>query len=101
MASAMAKLLTAYHDVHDINSKEGSDAMNLEMVMQELEALSKERSKKMYISNGAHEPLFGVAIGEMKPSFKKGFWNILSKYLRIIVKMLCGAEELGDGTEMA
>ncbi|EON70626.1 hypothetical protein H131_20382 [Lysinibacillus sphaericus OT4b.31] len=29
--------------------------MNLEMVMQELEALGKERTKKMYISNGAHE----------------------------------------------
>ncbi len=31
--------------------------MNLEMVMQELEALGKERTKKIYISNGAHEPL--------------------------------------------
>ena len=41
--------------------------MNLEMVMQELEALGKERTKKIYISNGAHEPLFGVATGEMKP----------------------------------
>jgi len=45
--------------------------MNLESVMQELEALGKERLKKMYISNGAHEPLFGVATGEMKPLFKK------------------------------
>lgn len=45
--------------------------MNVEMVMQELEALGKERLKKMYISNGAHEPLFGVATGEMKPLFKK------------------------------
>ncbi|WP_313894129.1 DNA alkylation repair protein [Psychrobacillus sp.] len=45
--------------------------MNLEMVMQELEELGKERSKKMYISNGAHEPLFGVATGAMKPIFKK------------------------------
>jgi 3-methyladenine DNA glycosylase AlkD len=25
----------------------------------------------MYLSNGAHEPLFGVATGEMKPLFKK------------------------------
>ncbi len=41
--------------------------MNLEMVMQELEALGKERTKKIYQSNGAHEPLFGVATGEMKP----------------------------------
>jgi len=45
--------------------------MNLETVMQELETLGKERLKKMYISNGAHEPLFGVATGEMKPIFRK------------------------------
>jgi len=45
--------------------------MNLETVMQELEALGKERTKKIYMSNGAHEPLFGVATGEMKPIFKK------------------------------
>lgn len=41
------------------------------MVMQELEALGKERIKKTYISNGAHEPLFGVATGAMKPIAKK------------------------------
>jgi 3-methyladenine DNA glycosylase AlkD len=41
------------------------------MVMQELEALGKERTKKIYISNGAHEPLFGVATGQMKPIAKK------------------------------
>ncbi|MGE7111542.1 DNA alkylation repair protein [Lysinibacillus sp. NPDC047702] len=45
--------------------------MNVEMVMQELEALGKERTKKMYMSNGAHEPLFGVATGAMKPIAKK------------------------------
>jgi len=45
--------------------------MNLEMVMQELEALGKERTKKIYMSNGAHEPLFGVATGGMKPIAKK------------------------------
>src|SRR3954471_7364158 len=45
--------------------------MNLQMVMQELEALGKERTKKIYISNGAHEPLFGVATGAMKPIVKK------------------------------
>jgi 3-methyladenine DNA glycosylase AlkD len=45
--------------------------VNLQMVMQELEALGKERTKKMYISNGAHEPLFGVATGQMKPIAKK------------------------------
>ncbi|WP_040203455.1 DNA alkylation repair protein [Neobacillus jeddahensis] len=45
--------------------------MDFEMVMQELEALGKERMKKMYINNGAHEPLFGVATGAMKPLAKK------------------------------
>lgn len=45
--------------------------MNMEMVMQELESLAKERTKKMYISNGAQEPLFGVATGVMKPIAKK------------------------------
>ncbi|MCG7407022.1 DNA alkylation repair protein [Paenibacillus sp. ACRRX] len=45
--------------------------MNLDMVMQELEALGKERTKKIYLSNGAHEPLFGVATGQMKPIFRK------------------------------
>lgn len=45
--------------------------MNLETVMQELEALGKERLKKMYMSNGAREPLFGVATGEMKPLFRQ------------------------------
>jgi 3-methyladenine DNA glycosylase AlkD len=45
--------------------------MDFEMVMQELEALGKERIKKTYISNGAHEPLFGVATGAMKPLAKK------------------------------
>lgn len=45
--------------------------MNMEEVMQELEALGNERTKKMYMSNGAHEPLFGVATGAMKPIAKK------------------------------
>jgi 3-methyladenine DNA glycosylase AlkD len=45
--------------------------MNFEIVMQELEALGKERTKKIYMSNGAHEPLFGVATGAMKPIAKK------------------------------
>jgi hypothetical protein len=39
--------------------------------MKELEALGKERTKKIYISNGAHEPLFGVATGQMKPIAKQ------------------------------
>ena len=45
--------------------------MDIQMVMEELEALGKERMKKMYISNGAHEPLFGVATGAMKPIARK------------------------------
>ncbi|MEH7346184.1 DNA alkylation repair protein [Bacillus sp. JJ1532] len=45
--------------------------MDFETVMQELEALGKERTKKIYISNGAHEPVFGVATGAMKPISKK------------------------------
>jgi len=45
--------------------------MNLEEVMQELEALGKERTKKMYMANGAHEPLFGTATGQMKPIYRK------------------------------
>ncbi|WP_054957445.1 DNA alkylation repair protein [Paenibacillus dakarensis] len=44
--------------------------MNFEDVMQELENLGKERLKKMYMSNGAREPLFGVATGAMKPMSK-------------------------------
>lgn len=45
--------------------------MDFETVMYELESLGKERLKKTYISNGAHEPLFGVATGGMKPLAKK------------------------------
>ncbi|WP_372629857.1 DNA alkylation repair protein [Cohnella sp.] len=44
--------------------------MEFEAVMQQLEALGKERLKKMYMSNGAHDPLFGVATGEMKPMYR-------------------------------
>lgn len=44
--------------------------MNVQMVMQELESLAKERTKKIYESNGAREPLFGVATGAMKPMAK-------------------------------
>lgn len=45
--------------------------MDFATVMQELETLGKERTKKIYVSNGAHEPLFGVATGAMKPIAKK------------------------------
>jgi hypothetical protein len=44
--------------------------MNFETVMRELETLGKDRLKKIYISRGAREPLFGVATGEMKPMSK-------------------------------
>ncbi|MGP1908378.1 DNA alkylation repair protein [Metabacillus sp. JX24] len=45
--------------------------MDAKTVMQELESLGKERTKKMYMSNGAQEPLFGVATGAMKPMAKQ------------------------------
>ncbi|OXS64538.1 3-methyladenine DNA glycosylase AlkD [Bacillus sp. V-88] len=45
--------------------------MDLETVMKELEALGKEPMKKMYLSNGAREPVFGVATGAMKPMAKE------------------------------
>ncbi|MFE3897181.1 MULTISPECIES: DNA alkylation repair protein [unclassified Priestia] len=45
--------------------------MDFEMVMKDLEALGTERIKKTYINNGAHDPLFGVATGKMKPIAKK------------------------------
>jgi hypothetical protein len=45
--------------------------VNAEQVMQELEALGKERTKKMYVANGAREPLYGVATGAMKPIFRQ------------------------------
>ena len=45
--------------------------MDVQEVMQELALLGKERMKKMYLSNGAHEPVFGVATGAMKPLSKQ------------------------------
>ncbi|MBS3679645.1 DNA alkylation repair protein [Ornithinibacillus massiliensis] len=45
--------------------------MDLKTVMEELESLGTERTKKRYLSNGAHEPLFGVATGAMKPIARK------------------------------
>ena len=44
--------------------------LDFQMIMTELEALGKERTKKIYMSNGAVEPLFGVNTGLMK-SLKK------------------------------
>lgn len=45
--------------------------MDFDTVMQELGALGKERTKRIYMSNGAREPLYGVATGEMKPMARK------------------------------
>lgn len=45
--------------------------MLLPEVMFELESLGNERIKKQYIGRGAHEPLYGVATGAMKPLLKK------------------------------
>ncbi|MBO9129306.1 DNA alkylation repair protein [Bacillus sp. 165] len=45
--------------------------MDFDMVMKELEVLGKERTKRTYMSNGADEPLFGVATGAMKSLVKK------------------------------
>lgn len=40
-------------------------------ILTELEKLGTERTKKTYMQNGAHEPVFGVATGAMKPIAKK------------------------------
>jgi DNA alkylation repair enzyme len=45
--------------------------MSLEEVMVELENLATPRTKKTYISQGAKEPLYGVASGALKPIAKK------------------------------
>lgn len=45
--------------------------MELENIMSELEALGTERTKAVYMRNGAREPLFGVATGAMKPLLKR------------------------------
>lgn len=45
--------------------------MNVQEVMQQLHSLATERTKKIYVSNGAKEPVFGVATGAMKPLFKQ------------------------------
>lgn len=41
--------------------------MDVIEVMDELEQLGKERIKKRYLKEGAKEPLYGVATGDMKP----------------------------------
>ena len=45
--------------------------MNFQDVMTQLQELGKERMKKIYMSNGAKEPVFGVATGAMKPMKKE------------------------------
>lgn len=50
---------------------EGRTFMDVQTVLQELELLGSERTKKIYIQQGAQEPLFGVATGAMKPIAKK------------------------------
>ncbi|WP_281883481.1 DNA alkylation repair protein [Paenibacillus sp. YYML68] len=40
--------------------------MQLNEVMQELEALGSEQTKRTYVRHGAPEPLFGVKVGDMK-----------------------------------
>lgn len=45
--------------------------MDAQTVLQELELLGTERTKKVYRQQGAREPLFGVATGAMKPIVKK------------------------------
>lgn len=41
--------------------------MDVNSVLQELESLGTKRTKKVYMGQGAHEPVFGVATGAMKP----------------------------------
>ncbi len=45
--------------------------MDVQTVLQELELLGSERTKKVYMQQGAREPLFGVATGAMKPIVRK------------------------------
>ena len=45
--------------------------MDVNSVLQELESLGTERTKKVYMNQGAREPLYGVATGAMKPIVRK------------------------------
>ena len=40
--------------------------MNKEEILKKLEELGKERTKEMYIKNGAKEPVYGVPVGHLK-----------------------------------
>jgi hypothetical protein len=45
--------------------------MELNEIIDELKSLGTERTKKIYLANGAKEPVFGVTINAMKPIFKR------------------------------
>ena len=45
--------------------------MNLNDVIQELEPLSNERTKKSHMSEGAVEPVYGLTVKSMKPVAKR------------------------------
>lgn len=45
--------------------------MDVHTVLEDLASLGTERTKKVYLQQGAREPLFGVATGAMKPIAKK------------------------------
>lgn len=49
--------------------------MELNEIMDQLKSLGTERTKKIYMGNGAKEPVFGVSISAMKPIFKKIKYN--------------------------
>ncbi|PKM85025.1 MAG: DNA alkylation repair protein [Firmicutes bacterium HGW-Firmicutes-11] len=45
--------------------------MEVQSILKELESLGSPRTKKIYMQNGAREPLYGVATGAMKPFLKQ------------------------------
>lgn len=45
--------------------------VQIDEILEELEKLGSERTKKIYKAHGAQEPFFGVATGAMKPLAKK------------------------------
>ncbi|WDV96413.1 DNA alkylation repair protein [Brevibacillus parabrevis] len=45
--------------------------MTVEEVLQKLEALGREQTKKTFLRHGAREPFFGVRIGDMKKLVKE------------------------------
>lgn len=49
--------------------------MELIEIMDELKSLGTERTMKIYMGNGAREPVFGVTISAMKPVFLKKKYN--------------------------